>query len=113
MSCQNCSIAGTVEITEGVFHVNSTTIEAFQAVNFIENGYFKAVANGVNAHIELDTTLSLSSTQSFDNTLSTIALPGFQVRLTFILKVVVLLTKSRFLVLQQSVPCSSSISLAA
>jgi len=83
VSCQNCSIAGTVEITEGVFRVNSTTIEALQAVNFIENGYFKAVANGVNAHIELDTTLSLSSTQSFDNTLSTITLPGFQVRLTF------------------------------
>jgi hypothetical protein len=85
LSCQNCSIVGTIEITEGVFSVNSTTIEAFQAVNFIENGYFKAVANGVNAHIELDTTLSLSSTQSFDNTLSTITLLGFQVRLIFYL----------------------------
>jgi hypothetical protein len=83
VSCQNCSIAGTLEITEGVFSVNSSAIKEFQALNFIEHGYFKAVANGVNAHVELDTTLSLSSTQAFDKTLSTITLPGFQVSRTF------------------------------
>jgi hypothetical protein len=82
VSCKNCSIAGTVDITEGVFTVNGTIPEA-KAANFLNHGYFQAVANGLNAHVELDTTLSLSTGQSFDEVLATIVILGFQVSLTF------------------------------
>jgi hypothetical protein len=79
VACQNCSLAGTIEITEGEFTVGNSTVDVLKAVDFLQNGYFKAVANGLQAHIALDTTLSLSNTQSFDKTLATITLPGFQV----------------------------------
>jgi hypothetical protein len=86
LSCRKCSIAGTVEITEGIFTVNSSMNAGFLAVNFLDHEYFKVVANSVNAYIELDTTLSLSSTHSFDKTLSTVTLPGFRSALISILK---------------------------
>lgn len=79
MTCADCSIAGEVSISEGAFIVNGSSISGLQAVNFLEHGYFTAVANGVNAHVELDTSLSLSDQISFDNTILSLALPGFQV----------------------------------
>lgn len=82
VSCKNCSIAGTIDIAEGVFIVNNTLPEG-RAVNFLNHGYFLALANGLNAHVELDTTLSLSTGQSFDEVLATIGIPGFQVSGTF------------------------------
>jgi hypothetical protein len=79
VTCADCSIAGEVSISEGVFIVNGSSISGLEAVNFLDHGYFTAVANGVNARVELDTTLSLSNQISFDNTILSLALPGFQV----------------------------------
>lgn len=61
--------------------MNKSSIFHDDVVNFAEHGFFKAVANGVAAHIELDTTLSLSTSKSFKEQLATFSLPGFQVRL--------------------------------
>jgi hypothetical protein len=79
VNCKDCSVDGSIEITEGEFTVMDSVTAAFQAKDFITNGYFKAVFNGVKAHVELDTTLSLSTGIQFDQTLTTIGLPGFQV----------------------------------
>jgi hypothetical protein len=53
VSCKNCSTSGTVEITEGVFSVNGSSFFT-EVENFVHHGYFKAVANGVGAYIELE-----------------------------------------------------------
>lgn len=74
VSCKNCSITGTIDITEGAFSVDGTGL-----ANFINHGYFEVVANGLNAHVELDTTLALSSGKSFDQNIATITMPGFQI----------------------------------
>ncbi|RFU30780.1 hypothetical protein B7463_g5553, partial [Scytalidium lignicola] len=79
VSCKSCTVGGAIEITEGEFTISNSTTAAFKALDFIDNGFFKAVATGMNAHIALDTTLSLSSTQSFDKTLITITPPGFSI----------------------------------
>jgi hypothetical protein len=55
VACQNCSIAGSIEITEGEFKVSNSMIDAFKAVGFLQNGYFKVVANGLEVHIALGT----------------------------------------------------------
>lgn len=83
VNCKDCSIDGAIEITEGELTVSDATTFPTKAKAFIDYGYFKAVANGVIAHVELDTTLSLSNTQSFDTTIATIPLTGFQVSLVF------------------------------
>jgi len=83
VNCKDCSVNGTIEITEGEFTVSDSVTAAFQAKDFITNGYFKAVFNGVKAHVEIDTTLSLSTGIKFDQTLIEIGLPGFQVSSNF------------------------------
>jgi hypothetical protein len=78
IGCKNCSMVGTLEITQGTFTVNSSTINEFdEARQFIEHGFFGFVGNGISAHIELDTLVTL--TASFEGAISTTALPGFQV----------------------------------
>jgi hypothetical protein len=79
ISCKECSIDGIIELTEGEFTVGDSDTLPFKAKDFIDHGYFKTVANGMKAHIELDTKLELSSTQTFDMALATISLPGFSV----------------------------------
>jgi hypothetical protein len=81
LGCKNCTLTGTVDITQGTFTVNSSaTNELEEVTHFIENGFFNVVANGVSAHIELDTSISLTASQAFSHTILTLTLPGFQVR---------------------------------
>lgn len=78
VGCKNCSLVGTLEITHGTFTVNSSTNNEFEeAYQFIEHGFFNLVGNGISAHIELDTLVSL--TASFMKEVIVISLPGFQV----------------------------------
>lgn len=53
---------------------------ATKAQNFIEHGFFKVEANGVNAHIELDSTFSAGLTSEFSREFAAFGIPGFQVR---------------------------------
>ncbi|KAB8293902.1 hypothetical protein EYC80_009378 [Monilinia laxa] len=78
IKCVNCSIEGTVEITQGVFTISSSSLTTQKAVNFLENGFFDAVVNGLGAHIEIDTSIAGTFTESFNQSLVTLTLPGFQ-----------------------------------
>jgi hypothetical protein len=79
VNCKSCFVSGTIDIVEGEITVSNSTTEVGQAVDFINTGFFRAVANNMSAHVELDTSLLLSTTQSFNKTLITIGLPGFEV----------------------------------
>ena len=82
VSCKNCSVSGTIDIVEGEITVSNSTTDAGKALDFINTGFFRAVVNNLSAHVELDTTLSLSNTQSFNKTLTSIGLPGFEVSIS-------------------------------
>lgn len=71
---------GSVEITQGVFTISNSSLSTEEAINFLENGYFDAVVNGLDAHIELETSIAGTFTESFNKSLATLTLPGFQVR---------------------------------
>jgi len=81
VECTNCTLMGVLDITHGTFTINgSTTNKIDEAIHFIKNGFFNVVANGVSAHIELNTSISLIASQPFKQDIFTAALPGFQVR---------------------------------
>ncbi|KAI9650585.1 hypothetical protein NHQ30_000603 [Ciborinia camelliae] len=79
IKCANCSIEGSLEITQGVFTISNSSLKTEKAVNFLEHGYFEAVANELGAHIEIDTSIAGTFTESFNKSLVTLALPGFQI----------------------------------
>lgn len=77
--CKNCTIAGAFEITDGGFTVH-THDSIGEAIEFLENGYIKVSINGLAAHIELDNSLSLSTSVSHNIALGTPDdFPGFEV----------------------------------
>jgi hypothetical protein len=81
IGCKNCTIVGVLDITQGTFTVNSSaTNEIDKVIQFIKDGFFNVAANGVSAHIELDTSISLMASQNFSHYIVTLDLPGFQVR---------------------------------
>ncbi|KAK6602258.1 hypothetical protein H4I95_07360 [Botrytis cinerea] len=79
ISCSNCSIEGSIEMTQGVFNVSNSSLDTKKAVNFVENGYFDMVVNGFGAHIEIDTAVAGTFTETYIMNLVTLALPGFQI----------------------------------
>jgi hypothetical protein len=79
LGCKNCSLVGTLDITQGTFTVNSAANPLEEASQFIHQGFFNVAANGVSAHMELDTSVTLS--QSFSVDIFKIPLLGFQVRI--------------------------------
>jgi hypothetical protein len=91
VGCKNCSLVGTLEITDGTFTVSSSKSQKFSpglsrtvnavedAVQFVEHGFFNIVANDVGGYMELDTSISLTGTQNFNKSIVDAALPGFQV----------------------------------
>ncbi|KAM0316951.1 hypothetical protein ACHAO8_002754 [Botrytis cinerea] len=79
ISCSNCSIEGSIEMTQGVFNVSNSFLDTKKAVNFVENGYFDMVVNGFGAHIEIDTAVAGTFTETYIMNLMTLALPGFQI----------------------------------
>jgi hypothetical protein len=82
IGCKNCSLVGTLEITQGTFTVNSSPANEFEeAYQFIEHGFFDYVGNGISAHMELDTLVSFTS--SFIGNVAVVALPGFQASISF------------------------------
>ena len=82
IGCKNCSLVGTLEITQGTFTVNSSAANGFEeAYQFIEHGFFNYVGNGISAHMELDTLVSFAS--SFAGDVAVVAMPGFQASISF------------------------------
>ncbi|KAK6599099.1 hypothetical protein H4I96_08303 [Botrytis cinerea] len=79
IGCSNCSIEGSIEMTQGVFNVSNSSLDTKKAVNFVENGYFDMVVNGFGAHIEIDTAVAGTFTETYIMNLMTLALPGFQI----------------------------------
>ncbi|KAF7889308.1 uncharacterized protein EAF01_010801 [Botrytis porri] len=79
INCGNCSIEGSIELTQGVFTISDSSLDAKKAVNFVENGYFDMEVNGLGAHIEIDSAVAGTFTESFTMELMTLALPGFQI----------------------------------
>jgi len=84
IGCKNCTIVGVLDITQGTFTVNSSATNEFdEAIQFIKDGFFNVAANGISAHIELDTSISLMESQTFTQNIVNLALPGFQVRVYY------------------------------
>jgi hypothetical protein len=82
IGCKNCSLVGTLEITQGTFTVNSSAANEFEeAYQFIEHGFFDYVGNGMSAHMELDTLVSFTS--SFMGNVAVVTMPGFQASISF------------------------------
>jgi hypothetical protein len=78
IGCHNCTLVGSLDITQGTFVVNNSATNKFdQAFQFIEEGFFNVVANGLSAHIELDTSVTLSL--DFDKVVFREPLSPFQV----------------------------------
>jgi len=94
IGCKNCSLASSVEITQGTFIINSSTTNDLEkscpfgeicrvieeAYQFVESGFFNVAVNGFNAHMELNTSISVSTSQFISQNIFTVGLPGFQVR---------------------------------
>ncbi|KAF7924019.1 hypothetical protein EAE99_006680 [Botrytis elliptica] len=79
ISCGNCSIEGSIELTQGVFNVSKSSHNTEKAVNFVEQGYFDMVVNGLGAHIEIDSAVAGTFTETFTVELTRLTLPGFQI----------------------------------
>ncbi|KAF5870615.1 putative gpi anchored protein [Botrytis fragariae] len=79
INCGNCSIEGSIELIQGVFNVSDSSLDTEKAVNFVEHGYFDMVFNGLGAHIEIDSAVAGTFTETFTMELTTLALPGFQI----------------------------------
>lgn len=93
VSCKNCSVGGTIEISEASFSLPDSesdddddgAIEGIiDAVNetiaFFKNGSVEAVATGLFAHIELEFSISESQDLTLLNaSLPTVALSPFEV----------------------------------
>ncbi|KKA23079.1 GPI anchored protein [Rasamsonia emersonii CBS 393.64] len=88
VSCKNCSIGGTIEISEASFSLpdsDNGPIEGSidvvnETITFFENGSVEAVATGLFAHIELE--LSISESQDLESLnieLPTIPLTPFEI----------------------------------
>jgi hypothetical protein len=61
---------------------NSSAANEFEgAYQFIEHGFFDYVGNGISAHMELDTLVSLTS--SFMGNVAVVPLLGFQASISF------------------------------
>jgi hypothetical protein len=79
LSCKNCTIGGTVEISEASFQVpasGGTFTEVIGDVNatiaFFEDGSVEIDATGLFAHLELEVDVSLAQEKQILN----ISLPG-------------------------------------
>jgi hypothetical protein len=59
---------------------SSLNTSALEAKHFLQDGYFYAEANGLKAHIEIDTSVTGALSEDFNHPLVIIALPGFTVR---------------------------------
>ena len=82
ISCKNCSIEGTVDLTHGMF----TTTESNDAnttasiQDFYEDGYVEMTVNNFQAHIELESTIVASqSIMYYTAPFPDISIPGFSI----------------------------------
>ncbi|KAL1962159.1 hypothetical protein VTN77DRAFT_505 [Rasamsonia byssochlamydoides] len=87
LSCKNCSIGGTIEISEASFslHDSDNAIDSLidtvnETIAFFEHGSVEVVATGLFAHIELEVAISASQDlKSLNISLPTIPLSPFEI----------------------------------
>ncbi|TGO19974.1 hypothetical protein BPAE_0325g00010 [Botrytis paeoniae] len=79
INCGNCSTEGSIILTQGVFNVSHTSLNTEKAVNFVEHGRFDMEFNGLGAHIEIDSAVAGTFTETFTMELTTLPLPGFRI----------------------------------
>ncbi|KAH8684677.1 hypothetical protein BGZ60DRAFT_170796 [Tricladium varicosporioides] len=83
VDCKDCSVSGTLVISEGQFVINNPAIlenvVAAQAVDFLGDGFFNIVANNMTAHVGIETSMDLAIRKDFNKTLTTIGIPGFTI----------------------------------
>jgi hypothetical protein len=76
LSCKNCTIGGTVEISEASFQVPASggtfTGDVNATIAFFEHGSVDIDATGLFAHLELEVDVSLTQAKQILN----ISLPG-------------------------------------
>ena len=73
MACKNCTLTGTIDIIHGYFTANgdaSSNNSSDGAINFFEHGYMEVQANNLAAYVELESTISLSETLSYEGHLT-------------------------------------------
>ncbi|RDL37181.1 uncharacterized protein BP5553_04614 [Venustampulla echinocandica] len=79
VKCKECTLNGNIDIAEGEFTLGNSTTDVGKAVDFINSGFFRAVANNMSAHVLLDISLTLSKPQTWSKILTEITLPGFEI----------------------------------
>lgn len=84
MSCKNCSLEGSIDLTRGSFEISGS--DGFMdsvnnTIAFFEHGSVEIIANGLFAQVELEFDLSASQNLvSFSAQLPAIPLVPFEVR---------------------------------
>ena len=88
MSCKNCTTSGSIELSHGSFTVNGTNstsndtfLDQFLDYGFVAFGYSEFLIHNFTAHVELETSFSLSGTTSFTAPLGSFPLTPFTVSL--------------------------------
>lgn len=87
LSCNNCTIAGDIDISQGSFSVSENSDTAFEefsdvvddVVDFFNNGTVEVIANGLFTHIELGINISAPQEIPFTASLPPIPLTPFAV----------------------------------
>lgn len=87
LSCNNCTIAGDVDITQGSFSVSKESDNAFEeiddvlddVVDFFKNGTVEVIANGLFTHMELGVNISAPEETPFNVSLPSVPLTPFAV----------------------------------
>jgi hypothetical protein len=90
LSCNNCTLAGDIDISQGSFSVSPKTDNIFaqvddvvdDVVDFFKNGTVEVIANGLFGHIELGLNLSIPQEFPFTASLPPIPLTPFAVSRT-------------------------------
>lgn len=83
VKCKNCTAKGTVDLFQGSFtmaQTNGSSNSTENIIQFFEHGYLELRVNGLEAHVELESSIKPSTSLAhYTVPLPEIGLPGFQV----------------------------------
>ncbi|CAG8960022.1 hypothetical protein HYFRA_00013210 [Hymenoscyphus fraxineus] len=79
VACKECAIGGTVDIVDGEFTLSDESNPLTASVDFLNDGFLRAMVNNMTAHIALEASLKLSSKKEFERTIIEVGIPGFSI----------------------------------
>ena len=83
ISCKNCTMGGSVDLSQGMFSKSGSSSDSNSTEgieDFYDDGYVEMTVNDFNAHIELESTVVASqSINYFTAPFPDITLPGFSI----------------------------------